>query len=403
MENTENTPNPQQLLDSARSIAANLAESTKSELVSTFVGSAVMDNDFIHLSIDGNNPFHLPLLDAIQKRWGDCGFSDTYIIDTRFCDTLSLSEISGEPTRVISWSTTAVDGHNITVGRFSHYLEEYDVRIEEDEYLEFADLRTALSRYIDTHPIIEDDDRDPTGWETLIAFLHQISFQLDTLSEYCYDDKVSYRELEDWERDDYDPWADPSIVGWGEDVEWRFDGDLELIDELTDGLALIDPQSTAGNIKSVSLSAGMSYDDALEELGGRADSVGSVDRMFNCGIIMKYTYDGYLGKQLEQVTPDEADLRSILINYVSRWQTTYKSQRQESWFYLGDAFECLYGQANLCKAYTLRQQRLDIEETPLAERAQEQTAELDAISEKIREHETSAEGYISSILPVATE
>jgi rubrerythrin len=38
-----------------------------------------------------------------------------------------------------------------------------------------------------------------------------------------------------------------------------------------------------------------------------------------------------------------------------------------------------------------------------AREAQEQTAELDAISEKIREHETSAEGYILSILPVATE
>jgi hypothetical protein len=403
MENTENTPNPESLLDSARSIAAILAESTKSELVSSFVGSAVMDNDFVHLSIDGSNPFHLPLLDAIQKRWGDSGFSDTYIIDSRFCDTLSLYEISGEPTRVISWSTTVVDGHNITVGRFSHFLEDYKVRIEENEYIEFADLRTALGRYIDKHPIIEDDDRDPTGWETLIAFLEQINFQLNTLSEYCYDDKVSYPELEDWEREDYDPWADPSIVGWGEDVEWRFDGDLELIDELTDSFELIDPQSTAGNIKRVGLSGGMSYADALEELGGSSDSLGSVDRMFNCGIIMKYTYDGYLGKPLDQVTPDDDDLRSILINYVSKWQTTYISHRQRSWFYLGDAFECLYGQANLCKAYTLRQQRLDIEETPLAERTQEQTSELAAISDKIREHETSAEGYISSIVPAATE
>ena len=209
MENTENNPtSADALLEEARNIAASLAVATQSELVSGFVGSAVMDNDFIHLDIDGNNPFLLPLLDATTTRWAESGLADTFIIDSRYCETLELGDLTGNPTRAIAWTTSVVDGHTIVVGRFSHTIEEYSLELEKGEYLELPDLRTSLRRYINENPVIEDDERDPTGWETLIAFLHQVNFQLKTLDDMCYDGKVSYPELEDWEREDYDPLAD---------------------------------------------------------------------------------------------------------------------------------------------------------------------------------------------------
>ena len=119
MENTEKTPNPEALLEEARNIAASLAVATQSELVSGFVGSAVMDNDFIHLDIDGNNPFLMPLLDATTTRWAESGLADTFIIDSRYCETLVLGDLTGNPTRAIAWTTSVVDGHKIVVGRFS--------------------------------------------------------------------------------------------------------------------------------------------------------------------------------------------------------------------------------------------------------------------------------------------
>ena len=403
MENTEKTPNPETLLEGARNIAASLAVATQSELVSSFVGSAVMDNDFIHLDIDGNNPLQLPLLDATTARWAESGLADTFIIDSRFCDTLELGDLTGNPTRVIDWITSVVDGHTIAVGRFSHTIEEYSLELEEGEYLELPDLRESLRRYINENPVIEDDERDPTGWETLIAFLHQVNFQLKTLDDMCYDGKVSYPELEDWERDDYDPWADEYVVGWGEDVEWRFEGDPDEIAELTDDSALIDPKSSADKIKWVSLSRDMSYPEALDALGGMACQEGSIDRECNMGIVMRYSYIGEITSIVPAVDSPNGDIRSELQNYVSAWQTAYKEGNDSDWFSLSDAFQCLYGQAHLYKAYLLRQRKADIEETPEDERTESEVEELATIPAQIVEQEAEAASYLASYTPSSAE
>lgn len=399
MENTEKAPNPETLLEEARNIAASLAVATQSELVSGFVGSAVMDNDFIHLDIDGNNPFLLPLLDATTTRWAESGLADTFIIDSRYCETLELGDLTGNPTRAIAWTTSVVDGHTIVVGRFSHTIEEYSLELEEGEYLELPDLRTSLRRYINENPVIEDDERDPTGWETLIAFLHQVNFQLKTLDDMCYDGKVSYPELEDWEREDYDPWADEYVVGWGEDVEWRFGGDTDEIAELTDDSALIDPQSSADKIKWVSLSCDMSYPEALDALGGMACQEGSVERECNMGIVMRYSYIGEITSIVPAVDSPNGDIGLELQNYVSAWQTAYKEGNDSSWFTLSDAFHCLYGQAHLYRAYLLRQRKAEIEETVEDERTESEIEELAAIPAQIVEQEAEAASYLARYQP----
>jgi hypothetical protein len=147
----------------------------------------------------------------------------------------------------------------------------------------------------------------------------------------------------------------------------------------------------------------MSRPDVLEELGGCADSDGRVSRMFNCGIVMKYTYDGWAGEPLPQVASDDGDIDAILTNYVSAWQAAHWDRSPSTWFSLGDAFECLYGQAHLYKAYNLRQRRVEIEETAGDERTESEVSELADIPAQIAEHEEHAANYLANYAPSSAE
>ena len=193
------------------------------------------------------------------------------------------------------------------------------------------------------------------------------------------------------------------MVGWGEDVEWRFEGDPDEIAELTDDSALIDPKSSADKIKWVSLSRDMSYPEALDALGGMACQEGSIDRECNTGIVMRYSYIGEITSIVPAVDSPNGDIRSELQNYVSAWQTAYKEGNDSDWFLLSDAFHCLYGQAHLYKAYLLRQRKAELEETAVDERTESEVEELAAIPAQIVEQEAEAASYLASYTPSSAE
>ncbi|MFM2223179.1 MAG: hypothetical protein RLZZ78_1436, partial [Armatimonadota bacterium] len=88
-----------------------------------------------------------------------------------------------------------------------------------------------------------------------------------------------------------------------------------------------------------------------------------------------------------------------LTNYVSAWQSAHIERGNRSWFSLSDAFQCLYGQAHLYKAYTLRQRRVEIEAMPIDQRTEEEAKELAAIPAQIVEQETEAANYLARYQP----
>ena len=406
MENTEKTPNPEALLEEARNIAASLAVATQSELVSSFVGSAVMDNDFIRASVGTLQPLAVDYLDEVVFAWKSSPFSDDYLIDTRSGSFLSIDELQDALDRTCQTYTTNVDGHQVSITTFPTAVDDTDISRDEFEYDEIEALETRLYDYLQSDDVAVPDRHTSTGWTRLLFFLGLVKFQIDVLSELC-PNGVTETESEDededgeeeWEEDDSDPFEDESVVGWGEDVEWRFGGEADEIGTLTDDNMLIDPQSTRGNIKWVRLSTGMSNREALEELGGDSEQDGSVSRQFNYGIIMKYTYDGCIGDVLPVVDASDDDIDGILTNYVSAWQTAHTERGNRSWFSLSDAFQCLYGQAHLYKAYLLRQRKAELEETAVDERSESEVEELAAIPAQIVEQEAEAASYLASYQP----
>ncbi len=143
----------------------------------------------------------------------------------------------------------------------------------------------------------------------------------------------------------------------------------------------------------------MSNREALEELGGDSEQDGSVSRQFNCGIIMRYTYDGDVDGVLPTVDASDDDIDGILTNYVSAWQSAHSERGNRSWFSLSDAFHCLYGQAHLYRAYLLRQRKAELEETAVDERTESEVEELAAIPAQIVEQEAEAASYLASYQP----
>ena len=405
MENTEKTPNPEALLDQARNVAASLAVATQSELVSSFIGSAVMDNDFIRASVGAKHPLAVDYLDEVVSAWKNSPFSDDYLIDTRSGSFLSIDELQDALDRTCQTYTTNVDGHQVSITTFPTAVDETDISRDEFEYDEIEALETRLYDYLQSDDVAVPDRHTSTGCTRLLFFLTLVKFQIDVLSELCpggvtpKEDEADDDSEEEWEEDDSDPFEDESVVGWGEDVEWRFGGEADEIGTLTDDNLLIDPQSTPGNIKWVRLSTGMSNREALEELGGDSEQDGSVSRQFNYGIIMKYTYDGCIGDVLPTVDASDDDIDGILTNYVSAWQSAHIERGNRSWFSLSDAFHCLYGQAHLYKAYLLRQRKADLEESDIDERSKSEFEELAAIPAQIAEQEAEGASYLASYQP----
>jgi hypothetical protein len=407
MENTENNPTSADALLAAALDAAGIAASLiESEAVSAFIGSAVADNDFIQASIGTTEPLSFEYLDDVIAHWQDSPFADDYLIDTRSGSFLSINELQDALDRTCQTYTTNIDGHQVSITTFPTAVEDTDISRDEFEYDEIEALETRLYDYLQSDDVAVPDRHTSTGWTRLLFFLGLVKFQIDVLSELC-PNGVTETESEDededseeeWEEDDSDPFEDESVVGWGEDVEWRFGGEADEIGTLTDDNMLIDPQSTPGNIKWVRLSTGMSNREALEELGGDSEQDGSVSRQFNYGIIMKYTYDGCIGDVLPVVDASDDDIDGILTNYVSAWQTAHTERGNRTWFSLSDAFQCLYGQAHLYKAYLLRQRKAELEETAVDERSESEVEELAAIPAQIVEQEAEAASYLASYQP----
>ena len=407
MENTENNPTSADALLAAALDAAGIAASLiESEAISAFIGSAVADNDFIQASIGTTEPLSFEYLDDVIAHWQDSPFADDYLIDTRSGSFLSINELQDALDRTCQTYTTNIDGHQVSITTFPTAVEDTDISRDEFEYDEIEALETRLYDYLQSDDVAVPDRHTSTGWTRLLFFLGLVKFQIDVLSELC-PNGVTETESEDededseeeWEEDDSDPFEDESVVGWGEDVEWRFGGEADEIGTLTDDNMLIDPQSTPGNIKWVRLSTGMSNREALEELGGDSEQDGSVSRQFNYGIIMKYTYDGCIGDVLPVVDASDDDIDGILTNYVSAWQTAHTERGNRTWFSLSDAFQCLYGQAHLYKAYLLRQRKAELEETAVDERSESEVEELAAIPAQIVEQEAEAASYLASYQP----
>ena len=410
MENTENTPTtPAALLASARDAAGIAASALTSEAVSAHIGTAALNNDFIQVNIGASQPLTFELYEQVCSAWQNSPFSDVYLIDTRYDTTLGLVELQDILHRTCRTTTSEIDGHQVSITTFPYSIDGTDIDKSDFEYEEIKALETRLDEHLQNADGGVPSTETSTGWARLIAFLEQITFQLNTLSELCPngvtetesedEDEDGEEEEEEWEEDDSDPFEDESVVGWGEDVEWRFGGEADEIGTLTDDNLLIDPQSTPGNIKWVRLSTGMSNREALEELGGDSEQDGSVSRQFNYGIIMKYTYDGCIGDVLPVVDASDDDIDGILTNYVSAWQAAHTERGNRSWFSLSDAFHCLYGQAHLYKAYLLHQRKAELEETAVDERSESEVEELKAIPAQIVEQEAEAASYLASYQP----
>ena len=410
MENTENTPTtPAALLASARDAAGIAASALTSEAVSAHIGTAALNNDFIQVNIGASQPLTFELYEQVCSAWQNSPFSDVYLIDTRYDTTLGLVELQDILHRTCRTTTSEIDGHQVSITTFPYSIDGTDIDKSDFEYEEIKALETRLDEHLQNADGGVPSTETSTGWARLIAFLEQITFQLNTLSELCPngvtetesedEDEDGEEEEEEWEEYDSDPFEDESVVGWGEDVEWRFGGEADEIGELTNDNALIDPKSTPGNIKWVCLTTGMSNREALEELGGDSAQDGSVSRQFNYGIVMKYTYDGRIGDVLPVVDASDDDIDGILTNYVSAWQSAHMERGNRIWFSLSDAFHCLYGQAHLYKAYNLRQRQVEIEASSPDERTEDDVAELAAIPEQIVEHEAEAASYLASYQP----
>ena len=408
MENTEINPtSADALLAAARDAAASLAVATQSELVSSFIGSAVMDNDFIRASVGTLLPLAVDYLDEVVSAWKNSPFSDDYLIDTRSGSFLSIDELQDAVDRTCQTYTTNVDGHQVSITTFPTAVDDTDISRDEFEYDEIEALETRLYDYLQSDDVAVPDRHTSTGWTRLLFFLELVKFQIDVLSDLCPggvtptdDEDDEWNEDEESYDEDYcGPWDERDVVGWGEDVEWRFGIDADEIAELTEGGRLIDPQSTAEKVKWINFNSGMSRPDVLEMLGGYAEHDGSVSRMFNDGVIMKYTYNGCLGERLPIVDYPGTDIEAILSNFVSAWQASHCEQANETWFSLSDASDCLYGQAQLVKAHLLREQKDNIEETPEGERSEAEIEELAGIPALIAEHEAEAARCLKSYRP----
>ncbi len=407
MEDTENNPtSADALLAAARDAAGIAASLTGSEAISAFIGSVVADNDFIQTSIGTPEKLSFEYLDDVIAQWQNGPFAAVYLIDTRNGATLSLSEFKSTRFLVCYTSTKEIEGQTVTTTTFPSCVDETNICREDHGFNEIEDLEINLDRYLQSDDVVVPERETSTGWERFLFFIGVVKVQLELLEELC-PNGVTETESEDededgeeeWEEDDSDPFEDESVVGWGEDVEWRFGGEADEIGTLTDDNMLIDPQSTPGNIKWVRLSTGMSNREALEELGGDSEQDGSVSRQFNCGIIMRYTYDGCIGDVLPVVDASDDDIDGILTNYVSAWQSAHNERGNRSWFSLSDAFHCLYGQAHLYKAYLLRQRKAELEETAVDERSESEVEELAAIPAQIVEQEAEAASYLASYQP----
>ena len=407
MENTEKTPStPDAFLAAALDAAGIVASLTESEAISAHIGSVVADNDFIQASIGTPETLSFEYLDDVIAQWQNGPFAAVYLIDTRNGATLSLSEFKSTRYQVCHTSTKEIDGQSVTTTTFPSCVDETNISREDHGFNEIEDLEANLDHYLQSDDVVVPQRESSTGWERFIFFIGVVKVQLENLEELC-PNGVTVTESEDededgeeeWEEDDSDPFEDESVVGWGEDVEWRFGGEADEIGTLTDDNMLIDPNSKPDNIKWVRLSTGMSNREALEELGGDSEQDGSVSRQFNYGIIMRYTYDGDVDGVLPTVDASDDDIDGILTNYVSAWQTAHTERGNRSWFSLSDAFQCLYGQAHLYKAYLLRQRKAELEETAVDERSESEVEQLAAIPAQIVEQEAEAASYLASYQP----
>lgn len=407
MENTITPPSPESLLAAARDAAGIAASLTESEAISTFIGSAVADNDFIEVSIGTPEPLTFEYLDNVIAQWQDSPFADVYLIDTRNGATLSLSEFKSTRYQVCHTSTKEIDGQSVTITTFPSCVDETNISREDHGFNEIEDLESNLDHYLQSDDIVVPQRETSTGWERFLFFIGVVKVQLDDLKDLypngvtpTDDDDDEWNEDEESYDEDYcGPWDERDVVGWGEDVEWRFGINADEIAELTEGGRLIDPQSTAEKIKWIYIDSGMSRPDVLDVLGGCAERDGSVSRMFNDGVIMKYTYNGWLGERLPIVDDPGTDIEAILTNFVSAWQASHIEQANDTWFSLSDASDCLYGQAQLVKAHLLREQQANIEETPEDERSEAEIEELAGIPALIAEHEAEAARCLESYRP----
>ena len=408
MENTENNPTSADALLAAAQDAAGIAASLiESEAVSAFIGSAVADNDFIQTSIGTPEPLSFEYLDDVVAHWQDSPFADVYLIDTRNGATLSLSEFKSTRYQVCHTSTKEIDGQSVTTTTFPSCVDETNISREDHGFNEIEDLEANLDHYLQSDDVVVPQRETSTGWERFIFFIGVVKVQLENLEELCPNGVTPTEDDDDeWNEDDesYDedycgPWDERDVVGWGEDVEWRFGIDADELAELTEYNNLIDPNSSADQIKWVSFHSNMSRPDVLEMLGGYAERDGSVSRMFNDGVVMKYTYNGWLGERLPIVDNPGTDIEAILSNFVSAWQASHYEQANETWFSLSDASVCLYGQAQLVKAHLLREQKANFEETPESERSEAEIEELAGIPALIVEHEAEATRCLESYRP----
>lgn len=408
MENTENNPtSPDALLAAAQDAAGIAASLTGSEAISAFIGSVVADNDFIQTSIGTPEPLSFEYLDDVIAHWQDSPFADVYLIDTRNGATLSLSEFKSTRYQVCHTSTKEIEGQTVTTTTFPSCVDETNISREDHGFNEIEDLEINLDRYLARDEVVVPQRETSTGWERFIFFIGVVKVQLENLKELCPngvtptdDDDDEWNEDEESYDEEYcGPWDERDVVGWGEDVEWRFGINADELAELTEYNNLIDPNSSADRIKWVSFHSNMSRPDVLEMLGGYAERDGSVSRMFNDGVVMKYTYNGWLGERLPIVDDPGTDIEAILSNFVSAWQASHFEQANETWFSLSDASDCLYGQAQLVKAHLLREQKANIEETPESERSEAEIEELAGIPALIAEHETEAARCLESYRP----
>ena len=408
MENTENNPtSPDALLAAARDAAGIAASLTGSEAISAFIGSVVADNDFIQTSIGTPETLSFEYLDDVIAQWQNGPFAAVYLIDTRNGATLSLSEFKSTRYQVCHTSTKEIEGQTVITTTFPSCVDETNICREDHGFNEIEDLEANLDHYLQSDDIVVPQRETSTGWERFIFFIGVVKVQLELLEELCPNGVTPTDDEDDeWNEDEesYDedycgPWDERDVVGWGEDVEWRFGIDADEIAELTEGGRLIDPQSTAEKVKWINFNSGMSRPDVLEMLGGYAEHDGSVSRMFNDGVIMKYTYNGCLGERLPIVDDPGTDIEAILSNFVSAWQASHFEQANETWFSLSDASDCLYGQAQLVKAHLLREQKDNIEETPESERSEAEIEELAGIPALIAEHEAEAARCLKSYRP----
>ena len=366
MNTTNQTSGPWSYADSVW-LALVTAETTQSDEVKAFVANAVLSTSLIHVSIDQQPSLNAIPHKCVYDKWATGLFRGAHLINTANANILSVENFGNLLNFVCTTETTVIGVHTVSVTAFVNGTLNTSFDRDEFQYTEIVNVERGLDEFIYNTPIAADHS---DGWTRLLYFIAQVDTQLNILATECPDgvtetsseDDDEYEDDYEYEGEDEDPFGDPEVVGWGEDLEWTFSNHIVTeVDKLSNGTPLVDPNSKADKITWVTLERDMENADIVESLGGSRESLGLVRRAFNTGIVMRYTYSGYLTGTVNPGSVDPENIESILLDYVSQWQQA-RIDAGKNRFYIGDALTCIYGQAYLANAFNLAAEQRELED-----------------------------------------